>query len=171
LAKYHDLCVLTSICQKPGIERELAIRPLCGVTFHYHGLLAYRMLRGVGIRRKIYGLIWSLTVIIPARKLHRQHRFDLAHQVTLARYWWPNALAFSGIPFVFGPVSGGDVTPRSFLRTLPFKMRISEGSLKRGKSLAEKTCFWQQRRARCVHRIDASRSRSRTGAPRVDTIF
>lgn len=173
LAKYHDVHVLTSSCQKPAIERELSIRPISGVTFHYHGIGSYRTLHGM--RRQIHGCIWSLTAIIPARRLHRQHRFDLTQQVTLARYWWPNALAFLGIPFIFGPVSGADVTPREFLRTLPLKTRLSESFRIAVKRLAEKNPLLAaavRRSALCIgFSTPATLALKRIGAPRVDTIF
>ncbi len=49
-----------------------------------------------------------------ARALHRQIRFDLAHHVTVGRYWMPSFLAFLGIPFVWGPVGGGESAPKAF---------------------------------------------------------
>jgi glycosyltransferase involved in cell wall biosynthesis len=59
-----------------------------------------------------------------ARRLHGTVRFDLAAHVTFVKYWAPSAVAGLDIPFVWGPVGGGESAPR------PFYARFSESGLR-----------------------------------------
>src|SRR5205085_4320643 len=40
--------------------------------------------------------------------------FDIVHHVTLVSYWMPSFLALLPLPFVWGPVGGGESAPPQF---------------------------------------------------------
>jgi glycosyltransferase involved in cell wall biosynthesis len=67
-----------------------------------------------GIR--LHYALWQLFVLSKARQLHGRIDFDLAHHVSWGTISTPPLLWKLPIPFVWGPVGGGQVTPPSFRR-------------------------------------------------------
>jgi glycosyltransferase involved in cell wall biosynthesis len=116
LARHHEVWVLTRANNQPAIEKELEKNPVPNLHFVYHDLPSWarfwkRGQRGV----QLYYYLWQLTAIPVVRRLHREVGFDLAHHVTFVKYWAPSALAFlDGIPFIWGPVGGGESAPMAF---------------------------------------------------------
>jgi glycosyltransferase involved in cell wall biosynthesis len=78
------------------------------------------------VRFEVQQYCWQVLAYVKARALHRQIRFDLAHHVTVGRYWTPSLLPFLGIPFVWGPVGGGESTPMAFWPGLGFRGALFE---------------------------------------------
>jgi glycosyltransferase involved in cell wall biosynthesis len=113
MARYHDIWVLTRTLFQPSIEAELARNPQNGIQFIYWDLPAWAAERG---RRgaHLHHYVWQLGVLRTARKLHAEIGFDLVHHVTLGRYWAPSFLCFLDVPFVWGPVGGGESAPKTF---------------------------------------------------------
>jgi glycosyltransferase involved in cell wall biosynthesis len=62
----------------------------------------------------LYYYLWQFGAYFAARKLHRQVGFDIAHHVTLGTHWMPSFLAWLPVPFLWGPVGGGESAPRTF---------------------------------------------------------
>jgi glycosyltransferase involved in cell wall biosynthesis len=58
-------------------------------------------------------ILWQHGVYQVARRLIEKHPIDLCHHVTFGKYWIPSRLASLPVPFVFGPVGGGERTPPS----------------------------------------------------------
>jgi glycosyltransferase involved in cell wall biosynthesis len=105
-ARDHDVWLLTRANNEPLLRAPLAdfpsIRPV------YIDLPSWaswwkRGQRGV----HLYYLLWQLLTFFIARRLHRVHKFDVAHHVTLAIDSLPSAVAWiPGLPCVWGPVGG-----------------------------------------------------------------
>ena len=74
----------------------------------------------------IYYYFWQLAIFFIARRLHRQVHFDLVHHVTFVTYWMPSFMSLLPIPFIWGPVGGGEVAPPSFLSTFSMRGRAYE---------------------------------------------
>jgi glycosyltransferase involved in cell wall biosynthesis len=74
----------------------------------------------------VYYLLWQWGAYRRARNLHARLRFDLVHHITFAVYRHPSFMGRLGIPFIFGPVGGGEDTPPGLLRSLPLRSRIVE---------------------------------------------
>ncbi|MGC8876986.1 glycosyltransferase family 4 protein [Thermus sp.] len=123
LAEHHEVWVLTRANNRPAIEAELARNPVPRLRFVYHDLPSWarfwkRGQRGV----QLYYYFWQLTAIPLVRRLHRDVGFDVVQHVTFVKYWAPSALAFlKGVPFVWGPVGGGESSPLAFWPTLGFR--------------------------------------------------
>ncbi len=119
LAEHHEVWVLTRANNRPAIEAELAKTPVPSLHFVYHDLPPWarfwkRGQRGV----QLYYYLWQLSAIPLVRKLHREVGFDVVQHVTFVKYWAPSALAFlKGVPFVWGPVGGGESAPLVFWPT------------------------------------------------------
>ncbi len=111
----HEVDVLTR--WRPAIARELAVRPRPGLRFHHHelGATALRLRRltgGAGVRA--HYIAWQMTARTALRRLLAERRFDVAHHATFAQYWSPCALADLPLPFVWGPLGGGEIEPPGF---------------------------------------------------------
>jgi glycosyltransferase involved in cell wall biosynthesis len=115
IARFHEVWVITRANNQEPVERGLASNPLPNVHWVYLDLPRWAHFWKKGRRGiHLYYFLWQLGAYFRARKLHRQVGFDLAHHVTFANYWMPSFLALLPLPFVWGPVGGGDSTPRIF---------------------------------------------------------
>jgi len=70
--------------------------------------------------------IWQIIAYFVGRRLHKKLNFSLVHHVTYVRYWSPSFLALLPIPFIWGPVGGGEATPASLLKDLTLGELIQE---------------------------------------------
>lgn len=61
---------------------------------------------------------WFQSARIEAEKLHRYHNYDLAHHVTYATWRMGSPLSGLGIPWIWGPIGGGDSFPLRMIRIL-----------------------------------------------------
>jgi len=115
IAKYHDLWVITRAINRELIEAELAKYPVQGLHFIYFDLPKwFRFWEKVGYGVQIYYYLWQLGIYPLAKRLHRKVGFSLAHHITFVRYWTPSLLVLLPIPFLWGPVGGGESAPKTF---------------------------------------------------------
>lgn len=127
LGRRHEVWVLTRANNREPIERALASQPLPGVHFVYFDLPRWARFWKKGSRGiRLYYYLWQLGASRLARRLHAEHRFDVAHHVTFVKYWMPSAVAAVGPPVVWGPVGGGESTPSAFMRVFSLRGRLYE---------------------------------------------
>jgi glycosyltransferase involved in cell wall biosynthesis len=127
MAKRHDVWVLTRANNRVVIEAELEERPVPNLHFLYYDLPRWgRWWKRGGRGVQAYYYLWQLGAARVARLAHEKLNFDIAHHVTFVKYWAPAAAGFAGIPFVWGPVGGGESMPRSFLYGLSRRSKIHE---------------------------------------------
>ncbi|MGI8744312.1 MAG: glycosyltransferase family 4 protein [Bryobacteraceae bacterium] len=127
IARRHQTWVITRCNNRPAIEAELARNPLPGAHFIYYDLP--RWARFWKRRRRglyLYYYLWQLGAYFQARRLHAEIRFDVAQHATFVMYWMPSFLALLPIPFIWGPVGGGESTPRAFLPALGRRGKLIE---------------------------------------------
>ncbi|WP_319421909.1 glycosyltransferase family 4 protein [Pleurocapsa sp. FMAR1] len=128
VAKYHDVWVLTRPDEgKEAIEAELAGNPDLKLHFVYFTLPIW----GGGWKWKfgsmqLHYYLWQIQAYFVARNLHRQIGFDLAHHVTFVKYSRPSFLSLLPIPFVWGPVGGGEFAPKAFWQDFSLSNKIHE---------------------------------------------
>jgi glycosyltransferase involved in cell wall biosynthesis len=126
----YDVTVLTRANNRAVLEPAIAtLRPEDRPTlaaFDLPDRLAWwkRGQRGV----RLYFLLWQWGAYDLARRLHAERPFDLVHHVTFAGVRQPSFLGRLGVPFVFGPVAGGERTPPSLLAGLGFRGRVAEAA-------------------------------------------
>jgi glycosyltransferase involved in cell wall biosynthesis len=65
---------------------------------------------------RIYYLLWQAAALMAAKRLMKQHRFEIVWHLTLANVWMGSLAPLAGGKFVFGPVGGGASAP---LRLMP----------------------------------------------------
>lgn len=139
MAAYHDVWVLTRTKNRASIEAELEKNPVSNLHFAYYDLPLWlgwwrRGHRGV----QVYYYLWQLGIYSVARRLHEEISFDLAHHVTFVKYWAPSLLVLLGIPFIWGPVGGGESAPKTFRKGLGLRGRIYETARDAARWLGER---------------------------------
>ena len=137
-AKRHDVWVLTRANNQEVIEAELDKHPAPGLSFIYYDLPKWAMWWKKGGRGvQFYYYLWEVFSARVVKKTVSQIGFDVAHHVTIVRYWTPSNLRNVSIPFVWGPVGGGESTPTAIQKTFSRKNRIIEGVRDLMRRLAE----------------------------------
>jgi glycosyltransferase involved in cell wall biosynthesis len=129
VAKHHEVWVLTRPDEsKEAIEAELQRHPVPNLHFIYFTLPFWQdSLRwGQSGAMQIHYYLWQIQAYFVARKLHQEISFDIAHHVTFVRYATPSFLCLLPIPFVWGPVGGGESTPAKFWGDFSFKSKLYE---------------------------------------------
>ena len=128
LAKHHEIWVLTRPDDgRSNIEVELARNPNSNLHFVYFTLPVLGGFWQWGsVAFVIHYYLWQVQAYFVARQLHRKIGFDVAHHVTFVRYSTPSFISLLPIPFVWGPVGGGESAPKPFWKDFGMKARIYE---------------------------------------------
>ncbi len=122
ISRFAEVWVITRANNRPAIERTLEAEPLPNIHWVYFDLPRWARFWKKGQRGvHLYYYLWQMGIYRLARRLHQQVGFDLVHHVTFVNYWMPSFLTLLPVPFVWGPVGGGDATPRAFYRTFSWR--------------------------------------------------
>ena len=70
--------------------------------------------RGDERRIRLHYLLWQQVALRMARRLHAVHHFDVVHHVSPGTISAPSLFHRLPIPFVWGPLGGGQVAPSAF---------------------------------------------------------
>jgi glycosyltransferase involved in cell wall biosynthesis len=121
IAQEHEVWVLTSHCHRSAIDAELARHPnprLHPIYCDPWGWVYNWKTGGRGLQADVYMhyYLWQIHAYWQARPLHRTIGFDIVHHATYGRYPSPSFLALLPVPFVWGPVGGGESAPHTFWR-------------------------------------------------------
>lgn len=115
LSRFHELWVITRANNREPIEKALATKPLPNVHWVYFDLPRWARFWKKGERGlHAYYYLWQIGAYFAVRKLHRSVGFNLVHHVTFGQYWTPPFPALLSIPFIWGPVGGGESAPGAF---------------------------------------------------------
>jgi len=120
----HDIYVLTRTNNKETIRLEINRKPIKNLHFIYYDLPDWikRWKKGkLGIY--LYYFLWQIGIFFVARNLMRKVSFDLIHHVTFVSIRQPSFLGLLGLPFIFGPVAGGEQTPVNLRKNYPIRGR------------------------------------------------
>lgn len=69
----------------------------------------------------IYYFLWQMGALKFVRKRHKEIKFDIIQHLTFGVFRHPSFLYRLDVPFVFGPVGGGEDTPAQVRSLIPFK--------------------------------------------------
>lgn len=127
VAKYHNVWVLTRANNRSAIEAQLKKHPRLGLEIIYCKPPAW-LEKWNQNQRLVYlhYYWWQIKAYTIARQLHQTVNFDLVHHVTYVRHSAPSFLALLPIPFLWGPVGGGETAPKSFWKDFGFRGMIYE---------------------------------------------
>jgi glycosyltransferase involved in cell wall biosynthesis len=129
----HDVWVLTRANNRGAIEAAMAeiseqeVR--ANLHFAYYDLPAWASWwkrGGRGVRT--YYLLWQWGAYRTARRLCRAVRFDLVHHLTFGVFRHPSFMGGLGLPFVFGPVGGGETAPHALRRSFPLRGYLADAA-------------------------------------------
>lgn len=129
ISKHHEVWVLTRPDEsREAIEAELERNPNQNLHFVYFTLPFWRDSLGWGQSGAIqlHYYLWQIQAYFVARPLHREIGFDVAHHVTFVKYSCPSFLCFLPIPFVWGPVGGGESAPLPFWVDFSWRNKLYE---------------------------------------------
>jgi glycosyltransferase involved in cell wall biosynthesis len=107
-----EIEVITTENNRGALEKEAAEIPL-GFRVHYLGKKKTwhpnRMLARA--QSWLETINFSRQVLTKAQKIHAEQPFDLVHHVTISTWRVASPLWRLGIPFVWGPIGGGEAFP------------------------------------------------------------
>jgi glycosyltransferase involved in cell wall biosynthesis len=166
LSAYHDVTVLTRSWDEklwPGDEkhREDAERfmqergPIPGLTIKFVDSPALsRLLQPrphVSLRSPFHFqgyAAWQQAAYREAVRLHRERPFDVTHQLTVATFREPGYLWKLGVPFIWGPIGGGENIPWTYFADFGVHDSIYYAL----KNVANNLHGWTKRRSRIAAR-------------------
>lgn len=127
LVKHHKVWVITRHIDRSTIEAELINNPVPGLHIIYYDLPGWEQWQedqppGV----QLYYYLWQIGAYFACRKLHREVGFDILHHVTFVKYWSPSFLSLLPVPFIWGPVGGGEVAPKAFWQDFSLRAKAYE---------------------------------------------
>jgi glycosyltransferase involved in cell wall biosynthesis len=127
IGRFEEVWVITRANNRQAIEDAPATQLLPNVHFIYFDLPRWSCFWKRGVRGiHAYYYLWQLGAYFVARKLHRKVGFDLVHHVTFVNYWMPSFLALLPVPFLWGPVGGGESAPRAFWKSFSLRGKVYE---------------------------------------------
>lgn len=108
----HEVFVLTRANNQPSIEDALRKEPVTNIHFLYYDLPNWAKFWKKGQRGvHLYYLLWQWGAYRAAKRVHANELFDCVHHITFVSVRQPSFIGLLGIPFVFGPVAGGESAP------------------------------------------------------------
>lgn len=129
LAKHHRVWVITRAKSRTAIENAFKDRRLPEISFGYVDLPKWaRFWKDFPGGLYLYYYVWQFLAYFKARQLQREVTFDQTHHVTFGTYWLPSFLAFLPAPFIWGPVGGGESSPRAFRSSFGWRGRAYEAA-------------------------------------------
>ena len=169
LARNHELWVIINNLAKEGTQAAVAkgeVPP--NVHFVYHGR-AEEELDGILLSPRnpnrliarlgswLNYLDWNRQLPELASKLHAEIGFDLVHHVTYATWRVGSPLVCLGIPFVWGPIGGGENMPLPFIPMLSAEGAAFEFFRKMSDTLSRFSRPVQRTASRSFHIFAANR--------------
>jgi len=139
-ANHHEVWVLTRF-EESGevIETELAQNPVPNLHFVYFNIpiLGDLWQWGSNGAMQIHYYLWQMQAYFVARRLHREIGFDAIHHVTFVKYSSPSFLSLLDVPFIWGPVGGGETAPKAFWKDFSLRAKAYETARNLARSLGE----------------------------------
>ena len=122
----YSVHVLTRSNNQASIDAAVAAEKL-PLTVSYYDLPAWaRRCKHWPGGIYFYYLFWQIGAFRLAGRLHSVERFDRVQHSTFASFRQPSFMGGLGIPFIFGPVGGGEQMPRAFRAGVPRSGRLAE---------------------------------------------
>jgi len=116
----HQVWVLTRTGNRTSIERK-AHRDF---DFIYYDLPRWMQSWRTGFAgKRLYYVLWQWCAARHIRKLFPEMPFDVVQHVTYVSARYPSFMGSLGIPFYFGPVSGGEKVPPKLRRDFSVQER------------------------------------------------
>lgn len=152
LAREHDVVVLTDASRRDAAEAELQRDPQPRLeVVYYRPRWLGRVPLNSSTAQSLYAA-WQFSLLPMARQLNTAHRFDLVVHLTYGVFRHASLLGALGVPFVFGPLGGGEDAPWRLKRSIRGRERAKEAlrSLVNRLALVDPTLWWALARSDLV---------------------
>lgn len=120
----HEVTVITRAINRANIEllcKGHSTKPK--FVFHDLPALAQKIYK-LPFGNYMYYLMWQYTAAIRATELHRTEKFDQVQHITWGSFRAASFMGKLGIPFIFGPVGGGEDTPNHLREGMGWRGRL-----------------------------------------------
>jgi glycosyltransferase involved in cell wall biosynthesis len=120
VAGRHETWVLTTTENEDAIRRAMPDGGIAGrMRFFFLEPFGWTLdlptrRRQIPLAANIHYYAWQAFAFAKARSLHKRLSFDIVHHVTFVRYYSPSLLSLLPVPFIWGPVGGGESAPLAF---------------------------------------------------------
>ncbi len=143
LNRFHDVSVLTRAYNRKGIEAAVKLGEITDIKFYYLTLPKFLSeLKQNFLGFSLYYLIWQIKAYFFAKRLCKKNSYNFFHHITFNNDWMPSFIgAFLPLPFIWGPMGGGQKVPRSFKGTIHWKNRINQNLRLAGQWFWRETWF------------------------------
>ena len=126
----HKVVVFTRLNNKKNIENFLNSNKLninSFLRFEYYDLPKFLLLikKSFSLTR-IYYILWQFFVFKKIRRITQKEKFDYVHHLTFVSLRHFSHLGRLDIPFILGPLAGGDSSPHFLRKTINWKFFLSE---------------------------------------------
>lgn len=127
VGRFHEVWVITRSTHCKIIEKTLAKNLMPNVHWIYYDLPGCKSFWKEGGRGvHFYYYLWQVGVYFVCKRLHREVGLDIVHHLTYGGYWLPSFLSLLPIPFIWGPLGGGESTPKAFFQSFNLRNRVFE---------------------------------------------
>ncbi len=126
LSKNHRVVVVTDTTRRAAIEAALLNVDISNLKFVYYRPCWLKQIPLNSYTAKLLFTAWQFSLLSFARKLSGVHHFDVAWHLTYGVYRTPSFLGYMGLPFVFGPVGGGEDAPLRLKKSIHGREKIKE---------------------------------------------
>lgn len=119
LAKFGKVTVITRSNNRDNIEAGISVLPIeltSQLEFYYYD--TDEMIRKVkkgDHNLYLYYFFWQVGAYKMAKELCRHKNFDLCIALTFGSIWMPTFMYKLDVPFVWGPIGGGEAIPNEYL--------------------------------------------------------
>ncbi|MFW8602409.1 glycosyltransferase [Desulfobacterota bacterium M19] len=126
LGENHQVVVITDVTRRAAIEDALVKSRVHNVNFVYYRPCWLKRVPLNSYTAKLLFTAWQFSLLPFAQKLQRQYSFDVAWHLTYGVYRTPSFLGYLSIPFVFGPVGGGEDAPLKLKKSIHGREKVKE---------------------------------------------
>ncbi len=127
MARFHEIWVITRANNRLTIENELQDNPVKDLHFLYYDLPSWARFWKKGAKgMRLYYYLWQFGAARAVKNIQKTINVNIGHHVTFGNYWAPSLFIFLKLPFLWGPVGGGESVPLSFWQSVGIRGIIYE---------------------------------------------
>lgn len=146
LSKYCNVTVLTNYTNEPYIRKHLSDISLSNINFVYvkpnmKTELWYKEWQSF---ERLYYMLWQRKAVKVARDLMKSKKFDCVQHITYVSCVMPTYMYKLNLPFVYGPVSGGEAIPSIINYPLTKKEKLIELIRQCNQVFASKSIYFRK---------------------------
>lgn len=121
----YEVYVITRANNEPSIIKEMEMNPNQQLHFIYYDLPSWSKFWKRGGRGvHLYYILWQIGAYLFIKKYHKNIKFDLVHHITFGVIRHPSFMGRLDIPFIIGPLGGGERTPYVLRKYHPIRGKL-----------------------------------------------